>query len=257
MTFGEKLAKLRKENNYTQEQLSEHLGVSRQAISKWESNSAYPETDKIIRLSELFNCSLDYFLKDGVSEIVGRGKDKDSGIFKVLLGLNSGWKEYRSETQVCGMPLIHIARNAHGFISIGLNAKGVISVGLLSRGVLSLGVLSLGILSLGTFALGLVAAGCISAGIIALGAICIGILSFGAMAIGEFSVGALAIGKYFAKGDVARAAVAIGKTRADGMLFQWLGELGAKEANAAKFALDSVVPGILGWAKAIVKGLIH
>ena len=46
MTLGEKLSKLRKEYNYTQEQLADILGVSRQSISKWESDIAYPETDK-------------------------------------------------------------------------------------------------------------------------------------------------------------------------------------------------------------------
>ena len=55
MTLGEKLSKLRRENNYTQEQLADILAVSRQAISKWESNITYPETDKLIRLSELFD----------------------------------------------------------------------------------------------------------------------------------------------------------------------------------------------------------
>lgn len=64
MTLGDKLSKLRKENNFTQEQLADVLGVSRQAISKWESNITYPETDKLIRMSELFNCSLDYLLKE-------------------------------------------------------------------------------------------------------------------------------------------------------------------------------------------------
>lgn len=64
MTLGDKLSKLRKENNYTQEQLADILGVSRQAISKWESNITYPETDKLIYMSELFNCSLDYLLKN-------------------------------------------------------------------------------------------------------------------------------------------------------------------------------------------------
>ena len=68
MNFGDKLFKLRRENNITHEQLADYLGVSRQAISKWESNSAYPETDKLIKMSELFKCSLDYLLKDGVTE---------------------------------------------------------------------------------------------------------------------------------------------------------------------------------------------
>ena len=62
MTLGEKLSKLRKENNYTQEQLGEVLGVSRQAISKWESDVTYPETDKLIRICKLFRCSTDYLL---------------------------------------------------------------------------------------------------------------------------------------------------------------------------------------------------
>lgn len=63
MTLGNKLSILRKDNNYTQEQLASVLGVSRQAISKWESNITYTETDKLIRMSELFNCLLDYLLK--------------------------------------------------------------------------------------------------------------------------------------------------------------------------------------------------
>ena len=50
MTLGEKLSKLRKEYNYTQEQLADILGVSRQSISKWESDIAYPETDKLIKM---------------------------------------------------------------------------------------------------------------------------------------------------------------------------------------------------------------
>jgi len=64
MTLGDKLSKLRKENNYTQEQLADILGVSRQAISKWESDTAFPETERLIRISELYGCSLDYLLKD-------------------------------------------------------------------------------------------------------------------------------------------------------------------------------------------------
>lgn len=41
MTLGEKLSKLRKENNITQEQLADALGVSRQSVSKWESEECY------------------------------------------------------------------------------------------------------------------------------------------------------------------------------------------------------------------------
>lgn len=62
MTLGDKLSKLRKDNNFTQEQLADILGVSRQAISKWESDVTYPETDKLIRICRLFHCSTDYLL---------------------------------------------------------------------------------------------------------------------------------------------------------------------------------------------------
>ena len=71
MTLGEKLSKLRKEYNYTQEQLADILGVSRQSISKWESDIAYPETEKLIELGKIFECSMDYLLKDEVAEKTG------------------------------------------------------------------------------------------------------------------------------------------------------------------------------------------
>ncbi|MBO5197110.1 MAG: helix-turn-helix transcriptional regulator [Lachnospiraceae bacterium] len=68
MTLGEKIAKQRKELNYTQEQLAAILGVSRQSISKWESDIAYPETDTLIELGKLFDCSMDYLLKEEITE---------------------------------------------------------------------------------------------------------------------------------------------------------------------------------------------
>jgi len=50
----------------TQEQLAERLGVTRQAVSRWESDTSYPETDKIVRMAALFGVSCDYLL--GVGE---------------------------------------------------------------------------------------------------------------------------------------------------------------------------------------------
>jgi len=69
MTVGEKITKLRKENNLTQEQFAELMKVSRQSVSKWELNTVYPDTEKLIRMSKLFSCSLDYLLKDEVESI--------------------------------------------------------------------------------------------------------------------------------------------------------------------------------------------
>lgn len=66
MTIGEKITKLRKENNLTQEQFAEVMHVSRQSVSKWELNITYPDTKKLIRMSKLFNCSLDYLFKEEI-----------------------------------------------------------------------------------------------------------------------------------------------------------------------------------------------
>ncbi|MDE5863164.1 MAG: helix-turn-helix domain-containing protein [Lachnospiraceae bacterium] len=64
MSFGENLRLIRKERRITQEQLAEMLDVSRQAISKWESESGYPETEKLILLSQKLNVSIDYLVKE-------------------------------------------------------------------------------------------------------------------------------------------------------------------------------------------------
>ena len=64
MNFAEKLKMLRKERNITQEQLAELLSVSRQAVSKWESGTGYPETEKLLIISKELNVSLDYLLLD-------------------------------------------------------------------------------------------------------------------------------------------------------------------------------------------------
>lgn len=64
MNFGMKLQTLRKEKRLSQEALAEKLGVSRQAVSKWETNEGYPEMDKLITLGQLFDVTLDYLIKD-------------------------------------------------------------------------------------------------------------------------------------------------------------------------------------------------
>ena len=71
MTFGENLQFLRKRSGMTQEDLAERMEVSRQSVSKWESNAAYPETDTILRLCELFRCDMDTLLRGDVSRRFG------------------------------------------------------------------------------------------------------------------------------------------------------------------------------------------
>jgi len=69
MTTGEKLAALRKEKEITQEQLAEMLGVSRQSVSRWEMDAAFPETEKLIRLSKILGCSIDFLLRAEMTRV--------------------------------------------------------------------------------------------------------------------------------------------------------------------------------------------
>ncbi|MCL1918912.1 MAG: helix-turn-helix domain-containing protein [Peptococcaceae bacterium] len=64
MGFSENLKNIRREKNLSQEQLAELLNVSRQAISKWEQDGSYPETEKLIQLAQKLDISLDTLLLD-------------------------------------------------------------------------------------------------------------------------------------------------------------------------------------------------
>ena len=79
--FINNLKKIRKNNNLSQEQLAEILGISRQAISKWESGSAYPEMEKIIQLCEKFNVPV---IIDGDIETLSRSIGKSN---KAIIGI--------------------------------------------------------------------------------------------------------------------------------------------------------------------------
>ena len=68
MILADKLIELRKKNGWSQEELAGQLGVSRQAVSKWESGASIPDLDKIIRLSGIFGVSTDYLLKDEIEQ---------------------------------------------------------------------------------------------------------------------------------------------------------------------------------------------
>lgn len=66
MKLPEKIQRERKKMGLSQEKLAEKIGVSRQAITKWENGLASPELEKIVSLSECFKVSTDYLLKDNI-----------------------------------------------------------------------------------------------------------------------------------------------------------------------------------------------
>lgn len=69
MKFGDKLIQLRKKHGLSQEDLAAKLNVSRQSVSKWESNNTYPETDKIVQICNIFECSMDDLINENIKDI--------------------------------------------------------------------------------------------------------------------------------------------------------------------------------------------
>lgn len=77
--IADRLLKLRKENGYSQEELADKLGLSRQAISKWERAESSPDTDNLIMLAKLYDMSLDELLNtdEPTEEIRQRVEEKN------------------------------------------------------------------------------------------------------------------------------------------------------------------------------------
>ena len=76
MILGEKIAVLRKQNGWSQEDLAEQLQISRQSVSKWESGASIPDLDRIVKLSALFGVSTDYLLKDEIQDVAWSETDE-------------------------------------------------------------------------------------------------------------------------------------------------------------------------------------
>lgn len=228
MTTGEKIHTCRKQAGMTQEELAERLGVTRQAVSRWEQDGAFPETKQIVELCKLFHISADELLfgteRESEKETPPSGKDSGEGGKGKLWGvIEHGFAphfEYISKRRILGMPLVHInlgfgAYRAHGFFSVGVFSAGIFSAGIFSAGVFSAGIFSLGLVALGCFALGGLALGSIAIGLAAFGAIAFGILSMGGVAIGQLAVGGVAVGQ-FAVGDWAQGYLSVGLSHAGG-----------------------------------------
>lgn len=85
MSFAENLQKIRKEKHLSQEELAEMLDVSRQAVSKWEQGTSYPEVDKLLILSRELNLSLDNLMATEIAQ----GKSNESGKVTGIITISS------------------------------------------------------------------------------------------------------------------------------------------------------------------------
>ena len=84
MILGEKIAQLRRKNGWSQEELADKMGVSRQAVSKWESNQTTPDLERILRLSSLFGVTIDYLLKDGAEPEIPRAEAEEETQIRLI-----------------------------------------------------------------------------------------------------------------------------------------------------------------------------
>lgn len=245
MNFAEKLTGLRKSRGWSQEELGERLGVTRQTVSKWELGATTPEMEKLAAMSELFGVSADELIKGGNALDMPEPFPNIPKTENKRRFVNG---EYKSERMLCGMPLVHITSRgtAKGFIAIGIRARGIVSIGLLSAGVFSIGLLALGVIAVGMLALGAAANGMIAAGIFALGGVAAGVFSFGGVSFGWLSFGGVSIGKYviggYASGDIAvggtaKGIIALGKNPSGEIVFNE-----AVSAEEFKAAIMSRLP---------------
>jgi hypothetical protein len=106
--------------------------------------------------------------------------------------------EYKSKTEILGLPLVHIARGFDPQMGSILVAKGIIAIGNIALGVFAFGGISIGVISFGGLSLGLLALGGLAFGVAAIGGVALGVLlALGGLAVsGLFAAGGLAIGQY-------------------------------------------------------------
>ena len=84
MILGEKIAQLRRKNGWSQEELADKMEVSRQAVSKWESNQTTPDLERILRLSSLFGVTIDYLLKDDAAPEIPRAEAEEDPQIRLI-----------------------------------------------------------------------------------------------------------------------------------------------------------------------------
>ena len=259
MTFSEKLIDLRRRQGLSQEELSERMDVSRQAVSKWESGQTMPDVSKLVALARVFDVSVDYLLREEAeasSEKARQAMKPEIQAPNVPQTYAYPCYEYKSRTKVGSWPLVHVKFRPHGMavakgvIAVGNTAVGGIAIGGMSAGLISIGGLGAGVISLAGLSVGLMAMGGLSVGLMALGGVAVGKIAIGAVSLGRYGFGAAVIAEKFGAGAVVRAPIAVAEeTNAACAL-----ATGADKQTLAAF-LDAYVPEIPRLLRRLILGL--
>lgn len=202
MQFQDRLYQLRKEKGLSQENLAGVLGITRQAVQKWESGASRPDMENLVALARYFGVTLDWLIT-GAEPAQPEAPAQQT----IINNYYHRWHyEYKSKQTLFGLPLVHINLMDNGLCQ----AKGIVAVGNVSIGVVSLGAFSFGLLSLGAIAIGGISLGALAMGLLAFGAGAIGIGAVGGLALGVLALGGIAEGVYAAGSIASASQIAIG-----------------------------------------------
>ena len=257
MKFAEHLMTLRKQRGWSQEELGNKIGVTRQTVSKWEMGQSTPELEKLMELARLFGTSIDKLvgLEEAGEESVPweaprHASDRRSwGVYF----------EYISPVKVFGLPLVHVRigyvpRLAKGIIAIGNCAVGVVAIGGCSLGAITLGGVSLGLLlALGGLSLGLVSLGGLAIGGFALGGCAVGQwLAIGGGAFSNYlAIGGGALSRGLAIGGSACGRIAVGRQEAEGV-FPYLRQYGYPIEDVWRTVKEEF-PHMWSWVRGVIQ----
>ena len=116
MILADKIIENRKKNGWSQEELAEKLGVSRQSVSKWEGAQSIPDMKKIVQMAELFGVTTDYLLIDEIEDLPDTDLPEDTG-------RSFGYDE---------IPVRNVTmEEAHDFLEHNRSIAGIVSVGVM------------------------------------------------------------------------------------------------------------------------------
>ena len=140
MIMADKIIRLRKKNGWSQEELAERVGVSRQAVSKWEGAQTVPELEKLLQLADLFGVTTDYLLKDTVEDEGFTDGAPSPGVKKLSLEAANAYLAVRRRAAVIlsaavflcifsPIPLMFLGAGAeYGALTISENMAGTVGM---------------------------------------------------------------------------------------------------------------------------------
>lgn len=150
MILADKILTLRKNNNWSQEELAEKLNVSRQSISKWESAAAIPDINRILEMAKLFGVTTDYLLKDDLEKTVYTETDDAAGRRVTVQEVNDYLKDNRQFARRTALGVLLSILSPIALIELAGNSE---AIGITETAAAAIGITALLMIVAGAVAL--------------------------------------------------------------------------------------------------------